>query len=914
VKTIIVSFVVVLRLALRLKLLLTLLLTMLLTLLLTLQVSASSALKRQTLHSQSLENGWQFRLAESEVSPVLQTTIPEGLQANLQAKLRQWRPASVPGHIHTDLLAHQLIDDPYFGMNEASLQWIGKAQWEYRLTFDVEPQVLKHLHQDLVFEGLDTFADVLLNGEKILQTDNAFRTWRIKLDGRLKAHSNQLKIIFHSPIERMLPRVLAMPDRLAGNYPSPYGDEPKDALTANFVRKPGYHYGWDWGPRFVSAGIWRSVRLDAYDQIRVESLAIDQEHLSTTLAKLTGKLALYVERESKEKQRNFIYVDVDGPDGKHLKTTRLAVELQTGLHTYAVSFAIDNPQRWFPNGYGRQALYKVKVRVGNGDKKDLVVAQKRIGLRTVELRRTLDQWGQGFSFVVNDIPVFAKGANVIPFDMFPNRVTANKMRSVLESAQRANMNMLRMWGGGYYESDAFYDMADELGLMIWQDFMFGGGVVPAYDRAFRANVIIEAREQVQRLRHHPSIVLWCGNNEEETAWKDWGIGKTLRQANPEFAEQVWQGYVQLFGKDLREVVANNGGGTAYWSSSPSNDLSERANDSEHGDKHYWDVWGGSKPVEEYLHETPRFMSEFGLQSWPELASINAFSRAEQQSINDPTIRAHQKFLAGEGNERLLHYIRANYGEPKDFAEFVYLSQVMQAEGIALAAMHHRASMPRTMGSLYWQLNDVWPGASWASIDYFGRWKALHFHVRRAFATQSLSAYRDAGVIKVSAVSDRQHVQTARLRTRLMRLDGANIVDQSKEVELAANTATQILELRDQQLIGDADPRTHVAVFDLLQSDKLIARQVVYFAAAKELALVKPVIRTEWKKTKYDYQLSLQSDQFARAVWFSFGALDAQFSDNSLNLIPGEKVVISVKTKASMKLLQKNLQWRALEAR
>jgi beta-mannosidase len=878
------------------------------TLILSVSTDASAALNTDKLkaaenYQQTLHTAWQFRLAPEDVAG--------------HPEFASWRAAQVPGHVHTDLLAQHLIPDPYVGMNEAGLQWIGKSRWEYQLVFDADEKILARQHQSLVFDGLDTFAEVFLNGEKILHSENAFRRYRIDIDAKLKAKGNLLLVIFHSPIDQLLPQVLAMPHKLAGNYPSPYGDEPRDALTANFVRKPGYHYGWDWGPRYVTAGIWRDVKLEAYDQLRLSNWAVLQTVVNRDLVQGEVQLSLQNLASSAQlsvplKEANLL-VEVFDPEGRRIYLHVGNFFLNAGEIPLGVNFQIAKPRLWFPNGYGEQALYRVELSIYAG-KKQLLHESKRLGFRSVELRREQDQWGQSFAFVINGIPVFAKGANVIPFDMFPNRVMPQMQRNILQSAKDANMNMLRLWGGGYYESDAFYDMADEMGLMIWQDFMFGGGVVPAYDQNFRENVLIEAREQVQRLRHHPSIVLWCGNNEEETAWKDWGIGKDLRSANPEFAEKVWQGYQQLFDKDLRKVVLEQGGGVPYWSSSPSNDLSEKANDSNNGDKHFWEVWAGSKPVEDYLLETPRFMSEYGLQAWPDLKTINAFSKKEEQEIDSPVIRQHQKFLAGAGNDRLLQYIRAHYRELKDFEDFVYLSQVMQAEGISLAIKHHRSNMPRTMGSLYWQLNDVWPGASWSSIDYFGRWKALHYVAKRAFAPLSVATENVAGVTTLNLVSDKLQEQSGKFRMRIMDFYGKTIYDQTEKFEISANTAVQSDQFRNGDLLTGNDPLKHFAVFELIQNGQIISQDEVYFALPKDLILPQATIKAAWKKRRVYYELTLTSNALARAVWLDFGELEIALSNNAMTLLPNQSVIVKVKSQSKLEQLQAALRVRHLASR
>jgi beta-mannosidase len=475
------------------------------------------------------------------------------------------------------------------------------------------------------------------------------------------------------------------------------------------------------------------------------------------------------------------------------------------------------------------------------------------------------------------------------------------------------MNFLRSWGGGYYESEDFFDLADELGLLVWQDFMFGGGMPPAYDDAFRANVVLEAREQVRRLRNHPSIALWCGNNEEEIAWKYWGPGKEMTAAAPGFAGKVWQGYVQLFGADLRQVVAEEGGGIAYWASSPGDDLAEVANTPASGDMHYWEVWGNpAHPPVKYLEITPRFMSEYGLQAWPVQRTIDAFAGRAEQGIATPVIEAHQKFLAGKGNERLMQYVGYEFGETTDFASFVYLSQAAQAEGIELAALHHRASRPFTMGSLYWQLNDVWPGASWSSVDWFGRWKALHYHARRFYAPVALAALRDAGGrTAVSLLNDRTRAVRGTLRLRVMSLDGKVLRDERKPVELAPLSAAKVADYLDAELLDGADPRTTVAVFELQPEGEPASRGVVYFRAAREMEWPDPGLRTALRRDGDGVVLDLHADKFARAVWLDAGNLDADFSDNALTLLPGESVTLRLSGKAGLAALRQSLRVQSL---
>lgn len=850
----------------------------------------------------TIDQGWTFRM------------VPGDAQAGAYPEAAPSRAATVPGTVHTDLMAHGLIPDPYVGAPEAGLQWIGLADWEYRVEFDAPRAALRNARSDLVFEGLDTFAEVWLNGHKVLDADNAHRTWRVPVEGRLRASGNILRIVLRSPIARMLPQVAAMPHKIAGNYPSPYGDEPKDAMTANFVRKPGYHYGWDWGPRYVGAGITKPVVLQSWDVLRIDDLQLRQDRVDATRAELAAIASLDAVRAGAVELRLW----QTAPDGARTLAVRQRADLRAGANRIALPVTVDGPQRWFPNGYGKQPLYRYELEVIDtaGDNARLASVSARTGLRSVELRRDRDRRGTAFYFVVNGIPVFAKGANTIPFDMFQPRVKKAQLRRALQLARDANMNMLRSWGGGYYEGRDFYDLADELGLLVWQDFMFGGGMQPAYDPAFRANVVHEARDQVRRLRNHPSVVLWCGNNEQEIAWKYWGHGKTLKAADPAFADQVWKGYVQLFGADLRQVVREEGGGIGYWSSSPGEDLQEVANTEASGDMHYWEVWGNpAHPVTKYLEITPRFMSEYGLQAWPVQRTIDAFARRDQQQLGSPVIDAHQKFMAGKGNERLMKYINDEFGEPRDFAGFVYLSQAMQAEGIALAALHHRRSRPYTMGSLYWQLNDVWPGASWSSIDWYGRPKALHFHARRFFAPVALAALRDArGATGVSLLNDRTRRVRGELRTRVMTLDGKVLRDERKAVEMAPLSATRVAGYRDAELLGKADPASTVAVFELRAEGEPAARAVVYFAPAKRITWKDAGLRAELRRDPNlagVYLLDVSASSLARAVWIDFGDLDADLSDNALTLLPGERITLGLTSDASEDALRAALQLRTL---
>ena len=846
------------------------------------------------LATQSLDAGWQFRIA------------PDDAHAREHLRAMQWLPATVPGSVQTDLMSLKLIPDPYWRDDETKVQWVGLSNWQYRKTFEVDAATLTRAHVDLVFDGLDTFADVHLNGHEILSADNMFRRWRVPVKSLLHAGANILEVKLYSPIERLQPWLLKQPYALPGEFDSAFGDEPKGKQTANYVRKAAYQYGWDWGPRIVTEGIWRGVKLESWDTLRLVDFHIVQAQVTADVAKLVAQLEIEADRAAPA----HIVLRWRAPDGS-TQSLQHDVGFKVGDNHVAIPVEIAHPQRWWPVGYGKPNLYDFHVDVVAGGK-TLASDDKETGLRSIELRRRKDQWGKTFEFVVNGVPIFAKGANFIPPDIFPTRVTPTQIRHLLESARDANMNMLRVWGGGYYMSDAFYAMADKLGLMVWQDFMFGGAVPPA-DKAFRDNVSVEATQQVQRLRDHPGIVLWCGNNEVETGWKSWddrkAFKKTLTAAQRKHIEH---GMRELFDHTLRDVVATYEPNVPYWPSTPGNDYDGPVNVTTDGDYHYWNVWSGDAlPVTAYLDVTPRFMSEYGLQSMTVMATIAAFTEPSDRLIDSEVMRAHQKFDGGNGNKRLLAYVEREFGKPKDLASFAYLSQIMQAEGIQLAAEHLRASRPRSMGSLYWQLDDAWPGITWSSIDWYGRWKALQFHARRFYAPLLIAALRNHGVTGVSLVSDRTRPVHAHWRLRVMDFSGKVIGQKQAGVTLPPLSSTRVGTFSDAQLLQGADPHETVAVFELVVDGKRVSRNLVFFDQAQNLTLPEPHIHTQLARTNEGYVLTLASDKLAREVWVSFGDIDTNVSDNGFDILPGQRVTVTIRSKAALDALHKALEVKDL---
>jgi beta-mannosidase len=534
----------------------------------------------------------------------------------------------------------------------------------------------------------------------------------------------------------------------------------------------------------------------------------------------------------------------------------------------------------------------------------LAQTQLRTGLRSVELRRTPDAWGISFTFVVNGIPVFAKGANFVPMDSFAPDITNTRRRGILTAARDAHMNMLRVWGGGFYESDSFYELCDQLGLMVWQDFMFGGALVPG-DKQFQDNVRAEVIEQVERLSDHPSLTLWCGNNEVENAWREWGDHLAFEKSiAPEQRERIWQDYVVMFRDILKSTVTEYGNGVPYWPSSPGSNFDDVAQGKQDGDMHSWRVWSAGVPATDYSQIHPRFLSEFGFQSMPDLRTIRTYAGGDED-LNSAALQNHERFI--HGYDRMKQYLDANFRPARDFASFVYLSQVMQAEAIKFGVETMRSRRPETMGTLYWQLDDCWPVASWSSLDYFGRWKALHYYAARFYAPILIVAEPKDNQLDIHLVSDELQQRHATLHLQLMRFDGTMIDEQKRQVDIAPLASTPITAVA----LKSFDPKESFAVLTAEQDGKVIASNTVYFAKPKDLSLPSPSISESLRTDRSGFIVELHSNTLARAVALSFGTLDAKPEDNFFDLLPNETRQIHIASKSSLKQMEQSLVVRSL---
>jgi beta-mannosidase len=864
-------------------------------------LSAQDSLQKLSM---PLNSGWEFRQILPAVPAETAPAITSGTSTSTPGASRpttaatspangaptpEWHPATVPGDVHLDLIANKLIPDPFFRDNEGKLQWIENADWEYRKTLPVTAEMLRHQHLDLVFDGLDAYCEVYLNDKLVLTADNMFRGWRVDAKAFLKAGDNQLRIVFPSPIKAAEKVAAADPWRLKTKV---------EAKT--YIRKAAYEYGWDWGPRFVTSGIWRPARLEMWDKARIADLYVHQKDVNAAVA----HISIEAEVMATDDATATFLVDYEN-SGKRSTASR-SVALTKGVNHVALPIDINQPERWYPVGYGTQPIYKFNAKLIINKKVEGEL-QAKAGLRAIVLRRDLDQWGRSFEINVNGIPIFGKGADVIPFDSFPSRVTTAQYRQVLESARDANMNMIRHWGGGYYETEEFYDICDEFGIMIWQDFMFGNDWQPG-TYAFKQEVEREAEFQVKRLRNHPSIVLWSGNNETEAAlgWK----GRAELPLDVRY--KMWQDYLTVFSGVLDRTVNRLNPETPYWPSSPSADYEEVSDTFQSGDMHDWSVWHGRVPFTEYEKHFPRFMTEFGFQSFPEMRTIDTFTQPEDRtSIFTPVMLAHQKNDAG--NSIIRDYMTRYYGTPKDFSNFLYASQVLQAEAMKIGAEHLRRTRPRAMGSIYWQLNDCWPVASWASLDYYGRWKALQYYAKRFYSPLLVSPHIEDAMLATYVVSDKTTSTSAQLRIRVMGLDGSVIKESTEAIEISPLSSKSYANWALMPFLNreGTDSAKIFAVTDLVVGGETVSSNITYFVTPKLIRLLPAPIDSSLTKAGDGYVLHLSSKVLARSVYASFGSVEVKLSDNFVDLIPGEAKEIRIASKASLDDLHTNLKITSL---
>ena len=775
--------------------------------------------------------------------------------------------ASVPGCIHLDLLKHNLIKNPFFGESEKDVQWISDRNWDYKCKFFINQDFHSKKYKLVAFDGVDTFANIYLNGILIIEADNMFHPWKADVSKILELGENTLEVKFRSPLKEVLPK-------LKSNSYSLPADNDQAGGASPYVRKAPFHFGWDWGPCLITSGLWRTVSLIGYDFFTVESFNINQLSVESKLA----EIELEIEINSKIKGQAILNVIQEELGLKK----EFKIDISKGLNKVINQLKVDNPKLWWPSGHGDQHLYNFKVNFSfNSSTLNL---KKRIGFRSVEVIRDEDLKGESFVVKVNGRPIFLKGANWIPADSFTTRLKKEDYKSLIQSAVNVNMNTLRVWGGGIYEPELFYNLCDELGILVWQDFMFACSLYPA-NKKFINSVEKEASYQIQRLKSHACIILWCGNNEVADAWFNWGWKEKL-------PDDLWNDYKTLFHSILPMVCKDYDPKRLYWPSSPGHKIEPPKEGQLYGsgDNHYWGVWHGGDDFEAFNKNVGRLMSEYGMQSYPELSTIKSFYKSKSMNIKSKVMTAHQK--ASLGNKNVLMYINRYYLKPNSFESLLILSQIMQAEAIKTAVEAHRRNMPYCMGTLYWQLNDCWPGASWSSIDYNKNWKVLHYLAKHFFKAIFVTAYKNKKDIEVFVINDTQEEKRCDLLVELHDFEGGNRILFNKNLKITPLASKRYFFHDIRELISDRDKNKLMLRLYVKEGNKILSSNNYFFSRPKEIKLPNPDFRVEQKNLGDLISLKISAKTFLYKVCLTSKNQKGQFSDNYFDMVKGEVKNIS----------------------
>jgi beta-mannosidase len=790
-----------------------------------------------------------------------------------RANLKKPVPATVPGCIHTDLLSAGIIDNPYYRDNENLVQWIGETDWTYSRRFDVDARLLRHDRVMLRCDGLDTFASVRINDRPAGTACNMFRVWEYDVKRLLLPGRNHIEITFKSTIpyirnrtaERSLPGWLTV-------------------SGSAYVRKEPCNYGWDWGPKLITCGIWRDIYIETFNKARISDIRIFQDH------SVKNKVSLTVDVDAGQRRNLQLTCIVKVSLGSVVVTEKKAL-FQT--RRARASLEIKAPKLWWPAGMGEQPLYTVTASIVDHAGNTLDTASRRIGLRTLRLVQKDDEWGRSFLFSVNGTPFFAKGANWIPADTFVTRLTREDYARLISDARAANMNMLRAWGGGIFEQDWFYDICDEAGICVWQDFIFSCSSYPSFDAEWMANVRQEISENIRRLRHHPCIALWCGNNE---------IEQGILGAEWDESRMGIEDYVKLFDRLIPDIIAQEDPGRDYWPCSPHTPVGDRynANDQKCGDAHLWGVWHGQNKFTEYQKWFPRFASEFGFQSFPEPRTVASYTLPCDRNVTSYVMEHHQR--SGIGNPTIMRYMLDWFRLPSSFDMTLWLSQILQATGMKMAIEHWRRSMPRCMGTLIWQINDCWPVASWSSIDSQGRWKALHYAAKRFYAPVLVSSPGPSpdGKVELHVTSDLAKPRHGVLKWELTDTAGKRVASGGREIVVRARSSRLIETLDMQSHIDKIGARNAVLWVTIEDDGKYSTRNTVLFAPPKHIDFEDPQIRVDvTRQADKIFSISVTGTKPAMWVWLSHEKHDLVFSDNFFDLKPGITMKIFAGIKADI---------------
>ena len=803
-------------------------------------------------------------------------TLNDGWQFSQKGK-DTWYEAEVPGSVQRDLIRHGVLPDPYYGTNEEKVQWPEMEDWDFKKTFNITSDQLKSDDAFLFFEGLDTHADVFLNGSRILQTQNMFVGHRVSVKNSLLEGENSLYIRFYSPIERMDPA------RITTGHEYPADNDHSEQRLSVYNRKAPYHFGWDWGMRLVQMGIWKPISLTFYNSARIDDLYIKQNKVSKEKAELENQIEIYSLSDTKAIVS--VEYSLKNNDSESLNKE---IELNKGKNIVSLETVIDNPQLWMPIGWGEQHLYDFKV---NLQIDNIIVDSKQVrtGLRSVRLVQEPDEHGRSFYFEVNGLPIFAKGSNYIPGEIMRTQQDEAFYNRLFNNVTDANMNFIRIWGGGTYEDNYFYQLADEKGILVWQDFIFGCTPYPS-DDAFLANVADEVEWNVKRLRNHASLAFWCGNNEVEEGLKYWGWEKRYSK---DVMDAWFEGYDKTFRQVIPALVEKYDGTRSYIHGSPYDSNWGQLDKFKSSDVHDWGLWHGRMPFEAMANRLPRFASEFGFQSFPEMKTIRTFAKEEDFDIDSDVMQIHQK--SPIGNTIIKQYMDMYYHTPKSFEDFVYVGLIMQGNGMEEAVEANRRGRPYCMGALYWQINDDWPVVSWSSIDYYDNWKAQHYKMRNIFAPLALGVeFRDNKLSYYSMSDYLYDVNNLQLHVKVIDFDGKVLKYHKEKFNAASNSSNVIKSFYSSELV--TEEQKHNTVIHAWISDsnnKTISTKEYFFYWPNKLNLPETNIKKSVKYSNGKYTVTLSSKKLAKDVFLEIPILGAKFTDNFFTLLPGEKKIIEI---------------------
>jgi beta-mannosidase len=759
--------------------------------------------------------------------------------------------AMIPGSVMSALLVNDRIEDPFWRTNEYEARELFRKDYEFQREFTVPKELYEKDRVELICYGLDTLAEIYINDILLAKTNNMHRTWRLDCKSLITDGENQIKIIFRAPItyiESYVPAENKVIDYAAAG-----------AMKGNqYLRKAHCMFGWDWGAQIPDTGIWRDIELIGYSDGRIEDVCITQHH-----HKCAVELEINTELEILKDGDYHLEYTLISPEGKTATFTKKA---EKGCNQYTTS--VEQPELWWPNGYGEQPLYHLTIAFKNNDRES-DRKEFSVGLRTLTVSREKDQWGSEFAFKVNGVKIFARGADYIPEDTIYSNVTEERIEYLIDSCVRANFNCLRVWGGGYYPSDTFFDLCDRNGIIVWQDLMYACNI---YDltHEFEENIIEETKDNVKRIRHHACLGLWCGNNEIESAWHHWGDFQP-------HSVYLRADYIKMFEYILPGAVEETDDKTFYWPSSPSSGgCFDDPDDENRGDTHYWAVWHGQLPFEDYRKYYFRFCSEFGFQSFPSIKTVNSFTEEEDRNIFSKVMESHQKNTAANG--KMLYYLSENFLYPKSFPDLLYVTQILQGIAIKYGVEHWRRHRGRCMGSLYWQLNDSWPVASWASIDYYGRWKALHYMAKSFYAPVAGTLSRTGNVVDVHIQNEKLEDLRCSVTVSLKTMDFKVLHKVNFELTVPALSAVKVTEKDYSQAIEGIEDKVFVEA-NYSVEEGYESTEVEFFVPYKHLSLEQPMISYQVEEDEEKYTISLRAERLACFVELDFEDSDAIFSDN-----------------------------------